>query len=62
MRKFKQILIFNNQSQYSVIGIHIGVKIEGKYDPSHLVLHKTNNVYMVEEPYSNCYALPAEWM
>ena len=34
MRKFKQILVFNEKSQYSVVGIHIGVKMEGKYDPS----------------------------
>ena len=62
MRKFKQILVFNSRSQYSVVGIHIGVKMEGRYDPSHLLLHKAYKVYMVEEGYSNCYALPAEWM
>jgi len=62
MRKFKQILVFNEQSKYSVVGIHIGVKMEGRYDPSALELHKKHNVYMVENNYSNCYALPAEWM
>ena len=44
------------------MGIHIGVKMEGRYDPSHLALHKTHQVYMVEDGYSNCYAFPAEWM
>ena len=59
MRKFKQILVFNQKSEYSVVGIHIGVKMEGRYDPSHLALHKTHQVYMVEDGYSNCYAFPA---
>ena len=27
MRKFKQILVFNQKSQYSVVGIHIGIKM-----------------------------------
>jgi hypothetical protein len=62
MRKFKQILVFNQQSQYSVVGIHIGVKEEGVYDPSKLALDKVQDVFMVEDGYSNCYALPAEWM
>ena len=47
MRKFKQILVFNQQSKYSVVGIHIGVKMEGKYDPSQLALHKAYDVFMV---------------
>ena len=38
MRKFKQILVFNERSQYSVVGVHIGVKVEGKFDPSNLPL------------------------
>ena len=45
-----------------MVGIHIGVRREGRYDPSQLALHKAFNVYMVENGYSNCYALPAEWM
>lgn len=36
--------------------------MEGRYDPSHLALLKIHDVYMVEDKYSNCYALPAEWM
>lgn len=59
MRKFKQILVFNEKSQYSVVGIHIGVKMEGKINPFDLELHKKHNVYMTESNYSNCYALPA---
>ena len=31
-------------------------------NPSHLALQKAYDVYMVEDGYSNCYALPAEWM
>lgn len=59
MRKFKQILIFNQKSAYAVVGIHIGVKMEGNYDPSKLSLNKAHDAFMVEENYSNCYALPA---
>ena len=49
MRKFKQILVFNQKAQYSVVGIHIGVKMEGKYDPSHLRLHKAFDAFLVED-------------
>jgi hypothetical protein len=59
MRKFKQILVFNQNSKYSVVGIYIGIKMEGNYDPTNLALQKTYDIYMVEDGYSNCYALPA---
>jgi hypothetical protein len=61
MRKFKQILVFDAGSKYSVIGMHIGLRLEGRYDPRELALMKYHDVYMVES-YSNCYSLPAEWM
>ena len=61
MRKFKQILVFDAKSKYSVIGMHIGLRLEGRYDPRDLALMKYHDVYMVES-YSNCYSLPAEWM
>lgn len=40
-------MVFNQKSQYSVVGIHIGVKMEGKYDPSQLLLHKAHDAFMV---------------
>lgn len=61
MRKFKQILVFDAHSKYSVIGMHIGLRLEGRYDPHELSLIKYHDVYMVDS-YSNCYSLPAEWM
>jgi hypothetical protein len=33
MRKFKQILVFDAHSKYSVVGMHIGLRLEGRYDP-----------------------------
>jgi hypothetical protein len=62
MRKFKQILVFNQKSKYSVIGIHIGIKLEGKSDPSGLLLTKFDDAFLADGNYSNCYCLPAEWM
>lgn len=61
MRKFKQILVFDSKSRYSVIGMHIGLRLEGRYDPHELTLMKYHDVFMVDS-YSNCYSLPAEWM
>lgn len=61
MRKFKQILVFDAHSKYSVVGMHIGLRMEGRYDPQDLALVKYHDVYMVDS-YSNCYSLPAEWM
>jgi hypothetical protein len=31
MRKYKQILLFNAKSKYCVLGLHIGIKLDGKY-------------------------------
>jgi hypothetical protein len=42
--------------------MHIGIKMEGRYDPSHLNLTKYHDIFMVSDDYSNCYSLPAEWM
>lgn len=61
MRKFKQILVFDANSKYSVVGMHIGIRLEGRYDPKGLSMNRYHDVFMVDS-YSNCYSLPAEWM
>ena len=47
MRKFKQILVFDIKSRYSVVGIHIGLKLEGRLQKVDYELKKFHNVYMI---------------
>lgn len=61
MRKAKKILLFDAESKYSVAGLHIGARMEGKSHPLNLTLLPHHDAFMVEN-YSNCYALPPEWM
>lgn len=54
--------MFNSRSEYSVVGLHLGIKLEGKYNIENFNLKQYLDAYMVNEEYSNSYAFPAEWM
>ncbi len=62
MRKYKQILLFNAQSKYCVLGLHIGIKLDGKYCTEKLTLTKVYDAYFSNEKYMNCLPIPPEWM
>lgn len=46
MRKYKQILLFNERSKYCVLGLHLGVKMDGLYNTDKLTLNKIYDAYV----------------
>jgi hypothetical protein len=62
MRKFKQILLFNAESKYCVLGLHIGIKLDGNFNTEKLTLNKVHDAYLANEKYTNCLSIPPEWM
>lgn len=46
MRKYKQILLFNAKSKYCVLGLHIGIRLDGKYCTDKLTLTKVYDAYL----------------
>ena len=61
-RRYKQILIFNNSSQYCVLGMYIGIHNDGFKDVCCVGLNKVHDIFKPKNEYSDCLSLPAEWM
>lgn len=61
-RKYKQMLIFNENSKYCVLGLYVGVCNDGLVSTLGFDLKKTMNIFKLEGENVNCLSLPAEWM
>jgi hypothetical protein len=61
-RRYKQILIFNGSSKYCVLGMYIGIHNDGIKNTKNLKLYHILDIYRPKNEYSDCLALPAEWM